>query len=119
MKLLIVDDSNFIRRAIERHAESFQIKEIRTANTGKAALRTLNEFAPDLITMDITMPEMDGLTCVEAIRRVNTTSRILVISALSDRSMAVEALKRGANGFLLKPFNEESLREAVVDVLED
>lgn len=119
MKLLIVDDSTLIRRSIERFANKFQFTEIRTAGNGATALKEFHQFMPDAITMDITMPEMDGLTCVEAIMREKPEAKILVISALADKSTAVEAIKRGASGFLLKPFTEETLIESLEELFED
>ncbi len=119
MKLLIVDDSTLIRRAIERFANKFQFDEIRSANNGANALKEFKNFLPDVVTMDITMPEMDGLTCVEAILREKPEVQILVISALADKSTAVEAIKRGASGFLLKPFTEETLITSLEELFEE
>jgi two-component system, chemotaxis family, chemotaxis protein CheY len=67
--------------------------------------------------MDITMPELDGLSCVEAILNRNQDTKILVISALADKATAVEAIKRGAQGFLLKPFTAEMLQIELAELL--
>ncbi|GAC1543655.1 MAG: response regulator [Vulcanimicrobiaceae bacterium] len=117
MKLLIVDDSNIIRRQIQR--EIGEHHEVRTAGDGVEALRVFDEFAPEVVTMDITMPRMDGLSCVEAILQRNADTRILVISALADRGTAVEAVKRGAHGFLLKPFTSETLSTEISELFND
>lgn len=117
-RLLIVDDSNVIRRSIQRLVGPADY-EVRTAGNGVEALRVFDEFNPTVITMDITMPEMDGLSCVEAILRKNPEARILVISALADKPTAVEAVKRGALGFLLKPFTTETLNLELQELLED
>ena len=119
MNLLIVDDSNFMRRNIERGLGQHAFTEIRTAGNGLQALDQYKQSRPDVVTMDITMPNMDGLACVEALLQLDADARILVISALADASTAVEAVKRGAQGFLLKPFSPEELQEAMQDVLED
>ena len=119
LKLLIVDDSNFMRRNIERGLVEHAFSEIRTAGNGLQALDEYRRDRPDVVTMDITMPNMDGLACVEALLKHDAQARILVISALADASTAVEAVKRGAQGFLLKPFSPEELQEAMQDVLED
>jgi two-component system chemotaxis response regulator CheY len=116
MKVLVVDDSDMIRRAIRRTLEK-DGDEIRTAGDGIEALRVIESFDPDLVTMDISMPNMDGLTCIEGILRVRPKARILVISALKDKPTAVEAIKRGAQGFLLKPFTAEALSEEIADLL--
>ena len=118
MKLLIVDDSLIVRRAIERNVAWAGFGEIHLASNGRRALEEYRTFRPDVVTMDITMPEMDGLTAVDAILREDPAARILIVSALADKSTAVEAIKRGAQGFLLKPITPESLREAVAELLE-
>ena len=118
MKLLIVDDSNIIRRHIQREIGEGN-HEIRMAADGVEALKVFDEFAPEIVTMDITMPNMDGLSCVEAILRRNADTRILVISALADRGTAVEAVKRGATGFLLKPFTSETLATEISELFID
>ncbi len=117
MKLLIVDDSNIIRRHIQREIGGDH--EIRMAVDGVEALKIFDEFQPQIVTMDITMPNMDGLSCVEAILKRNPETRILVISALADRGTAVEAVKRGAQGFLLKPFTSETLTTEISELFID
>lgn len=119
MKLLIVDDSNIIRRSIHRTVTGQgDDLDIRTASNGVMALDVFREFLPDVITMDITMPEMDGLTCVEEILKLKPESRILVISALADKATAIEALKRGAEAFLCKPFTADELNQTIAEILE-
>lgn len=117
VKLLIVDDSNIVRRHIQREIGADH--EIRTAGDGVEALRVFDEFHPEIVTMDITMPNMDGLSCVEAILQRNAATRILVISALAGRGTAVEAVKRGAHGFLLKPFTSETLATEISELFVD
>lgn len=119
MKLLIVDDSLIMRRAIERNLISDRFQEIRLASNGRLAVEEFKVFRPDVITMDITMPDMDGLTAVELILKIDSSAVILVVSALADKPTAVEAVKRGASGFLLKPITVQSLQAAIDDVLED
>ncbi len=119
MKLLIVDDSLIMRRAIERCVSNGRFKEVRIASNGRLAVEEFTRFKPDVVTMDITMPEMDGLTAVELILRSNPRATILVVSALADKATAVEAIKRGASGFLLKPITIESIQEALDDILSN
>jgi two-component system chemotaxis response regulator CheY len=117
MKILIVDDSQVMRRAIERAIGSEH--EVRTAGDGEEALRVFDEFGPDVVTMDITMPKMDGLTCVDELLQRKKSTRILVVSALADVGTAVTAVKRGAHGFLTKPFTPESIAEELKELLQD
>lgn len=119
MKLLIVDDSLIMRRAIERNLISDRFTEIRLASNGRLAVEEFKTFRPDVITMDITMPDMDGLTAVELILKIDSGAVILVVSALADKPTAVEAVKRGASGFLLKPITVASLQAAIDDVLAE
>lgn len=119
MKLLIVDDSLIMRRAIERTLISDRFEEIRLASNGRLAVEEFKTFKPDVVTMDITMPDMDGLTAVELILKIDRNAVILVVSALADKPTAVEAVKRGASGFLLKPITVSTLQAAIDDILAD
>lgn len=119
MKLLIVDDSLIMRRAIERSLGQSRFTEVRTATNGLDAVRLFESYRPDVVTMDITMPEMDGLSAVDEIIRRNPRAVILVVSALGDKATAVEAVKRGAQGFLLKPITALSVQSALDDILSD
>ena len=118
LKLLVVDDSLIVRRTVERHMRQSRFKDIRMASNGLEALAVFEEFQPDVVTLDITMPEMDGLTTVEILREKNSRAIILIISALADRHTAVEAMKRGAQGFLLKPITPENLQEALEELID-
>ena len=119
MKLMIVDDSNIIRRKIERSTEVENLKVVGTASNGVEALEKFRELRPDVVTMDLTMPEMGGIECVERMVEMDPDVVILVVSALSDKATAIEALKKGANGFLCKPFTEEELNNAFRELLTE
>lgn len=107
--LMIVDDSNIIRNRIERSFSNSDINIVATASNGFEALEKFNKFKPDLMTMDLTMPQMDGLECIQKIVAQGTGVSILVVSALSDKATALQALQYGARGFICKPFSEEDL----------
>ena len=117
LKLMICDDSNIIRRKIERELKIDRLEVIATASNGRIAVETFKKQPADVVTMDITMPEMDGIECVEKLVAIKPDVLILVISALSDKSTAIEALKKGANGFLCKPFTDRQLTEALEELL--
>lgn len=119
MRLLIVDDSSVVRLAIQRDLDSGDITEVDQAGDGEEAVRLYQEKLHDVITLDITMPRMDGLTCLENLLKINPEAKILIISALRDQATALIALKRGARGFLCKPMNPEELREAFELLLTD
>ena len=118
MKLLIVDDSSVIRSRIARVSGDSQLPELNIvglAKNGQEALRICKVVLPDLVTMDLTMPEMDGVSCIRELIAQHPGINILVVSALSDRSTAIQALKLGARGFLNKPFNDRQLIDALLE----
>lgn len=119
MKMMVVDDSNIIRRQISRFVNSEEIDVVASASNGVEAVEYFRRNTPDMITMDLTMPELDGIGCIERIMELNPETRILVISALVDKATALEALKKGAHGFLCKPFNEDELRSALKELMKN
>lgn len=116
--MMIVDDSNIIRRKIERSRDSSMFKVVAVATDGEDALEKLKECNPDVITMDLTMPKMDGISCIEEIMTQQPGVKVLVVSALSDKATGIEALEKGARGFLCKPFSEAQLSSALKDIVE-
>ena len=117
LKLMIVDDSNIMRRKIERSHQCGRLQFIGAAGNGQQAVELFKRTTPDVVTMDITMPEMDGIECVRQLVAMNPKVLILVISALADKGTAIEAMKQGANGFLCKPFTDRQLTEALDELL--
>ena len=117
VKLLIVDDSNIVRRRIERSQQFDDLEVVGPAANGIEALELARRTDPDLVTMDLTMPQMDGIECITQLVRLKPEVRILVISALADKATAVEAMERGANGFLNKPFTDRQLNEAIAELM--
>lgn len=119
MRLLIVDDSNMIRTRISRVVQGGRLKNVAVvglAKNGLEAVRIAKVARPDVVTMDLTMPEMDGIECIAALLKQDPKINILVVSALSDKSTAIAALKLGARGFVAKPFTDEELQIALLDV---
>jgi two-component system, chemotaxis family, chemotaxis protein CheY len=117
--MMVVDDSNIIRRKIERGAEGAFFQVVATANSGMEAILAYKKHRPELVTMDITMPLMDGIACIEHLMARNSELRILVISALADKATGIEALEKGARGFLCKPFTDKQLNDALCELVED
>lgn len=114
-RLMIVDDSNVIRNRIERGlaGSDIQFEVVATASNGNEAVEQFRKTRPQFVTMDITMPGMDGLECVQSLMTLDPNVNILVISALSDEYTGLLALSYGARGFLNKPFRDEELVEAL------
>ncbi|MFO1495191.1 MAG: response regulator [Lysobacterales bacterium] len=113
MKLLIVDDSLVIRNRIQRIASGRRFSTLYTAANGRQAIELFKRERPDVVTMDITMPEVDGIAATTEMVRNNPKALILIVSAVADKPTAIEALKRGAHGFLLKPFTDQQLADAL------
>jgi two-component system chemotaxis response regulator CheY len=122
VRLMVVDDSNMIRTRISRAVQTSDVLRgvalVGLARNGAEAVRLARATQPDLVTMDLTMPEMDGVACVGQLVRLFPDIRILVVSALNDKSTAIAALREGARGFLPKPFTDDALRMALLDVME-
>ena len=112
-RLMVVDDSNVIRRRIERAHDLPFVEFVGSARNGREALELHARTHPTIVTMDLTMPEMDGNECVEQLVQRDPDIRILVISALADKTTAIDALERGASGFLCKPFSDRQLNDAL------
>lgn len=119
MKLLVVDDSNVMRRKISRAVESIGISNVVQAANGIEALALYKLEQPTMVTMDLTMPEMDGLACIKAIIEIDPNALILVISALSDRTATLEALDAGARAFIRKPFDDDELNAELRKLLAE
>ena len=98
LRMMIVDDSNVMRRRIERSQQNDALEVVGTAVNGLDAVTKFKQLMPDVMTLDLTMPEMDGIECVEHVLKIKSDVLILVVSALADKATAVEAIEKGANG---------------------
>lgn len=116
LTLMVVDDSNFIRGRISR-CELENIEVITSAKNGREAIDLYKQHRPDIITMDLTMPEMDGIDSIKHLIDINPKANIVVVSALADMATALEAIKCGARGFLTKPFTDEELKDALDELI--
>jgi two-component system, chemotaxis family, chemotaxis protein CheY len=113
MKLMIVDVSSIMRRAIGKYLTPLGLELVATASNGQEALDQFAKTQPDLVTLDITMPQMDGLTCLSQLLAGKPSVKVIVISALSDPATGLKALKLGAKSFLPKPFTETQLVDEI------
>ncbi len=116
---MVVDDSLVIREKIAQILESEDYEIVGTAQNGIEAVEQFKQLKPDVMTLDITMPLMDGLETIQAIMDIEDSVRILVISALADKATLINAMKLGAYGFLCKPFNDMDLADALEELVED
>ena len=109
MRVLIVDDAVFIRVSLKVMLEKNGYQVIGEAANGAEAILKYNELKPDLVTMDVTMPQMDGITALKAIKKMDPSGKVVMISAMGQESTVKEAIFAGANGFIVKPFVEEQV----------
>ncbi len=121
MRLMIVDDSNIIRTRISRVVQRPELSHlliVGLARNGAEAVEIAERSRPEIVTMDLTMPEMDGVECTQELIDMFPDINILVISALSDKATAIAALRVGARGFLPKPFTDDELSLALLDIMD-
>lgn len=111
-KVLLVDDADFMRMNLVRFLSS-RGYEIREARTGREAVETYQSFRPDITLMDITMPEMDGIEATRLIRALDPDALIVIVSAMGQRNMVIEAIRAGAKDFLVKPVDPRNLVQTI------
>jgi len=116
-RVLIVDDAAFMRLMIKDILVKNGYEIAGEAIDGNSALQKYKELAPDLVTMDITMPEMDGVDSVKAIIDYDPDAKIIMVSAIGQQSIVIDAIQAGAKDFIVKPFQPERVLEAVSKAL--
>lgn len=113
MRVLVVDDLPFMREAVRDALESAGMQCVGEAQNGREGLKKYKELNPDVVVLDITMPEMDGITALTQIMRRDPSARVVMCSALSEEQMIVRAIQLGAKDFVVKPFRPERVARAV------
>ncbi|MGE5580946.1 MAG: response regulator [Bacillota bacterium] len=116
-KVLVVDDAAFMRMMIKDILRKGGYEVIGEAEDGSKAVDKFKELRPDLVTMDITMPDMDGISAVKEIRKIDPNAMIIMCSAMGQQAMVIDAIQAGAKDFVVKPFQPERVLEAVRKVL--
>lgn len=112
-KIMVVDDAAFMRGTLKMMLERNGFQVIGEAENGAIAVQKYAELKPDIVTMDITMPEMTGIEALTKIKEMDSSAKIIMISALGQESYVKEAIIKGAKGFLVKPFKEEAVVKAI------
>ncbi|HOK42055.1 MAG TPA: response regulator [Thermoclostridium caenicola] len=115
--ILIVDDAAFMRMMIKDILTKNGYTVIGEAENGLKAVEKYKELNPDLVIMDITMPEMDGIQAVKQIKSLNSAAKIIMCSAMGQQAMVIESIQAGARDFIVKPFQAERVIEAVKKVV--
>ncbi len=111
--VLIVDDAAFMRVTIKNMLEKNGYTVVGEAENGKIGVVKYNDLKPDLVTLDITMPEMDGLTALKMIMQIDPAAKVVMMTAMGQQAMVKEAVMTGAKGFIVKPFKEDTVISAL------
>ncbi|WLD95164.1 response regulator [Alkalihalobacillus sp. AL-G] len=117
-RILIVDDAAFMRMMIKDILTKNDFEVVGEASDGAQAVEMYMEHKPDLVTMDITMPEMDGITALKEIRATNADAKVIMCSAMGQQAMVIDAIQAGAKDFIVKPFQADRVLEAIKKTLE-
>lgn len=116
-KILIVDDAAFMRMMLRDTLKKNGYENLIEAADGEIAVQTFKTESPDLVIMDITMPNKNGLEALKEIKAINPDARIVMCSAMGQESMVVEAIKSGAKDFIVKPFKADRVLKTVESIL--
>ncbi|WP_199617977.1 response regulator [Paenibacillus alkalitolerans] len=116
-KILVVDDAAFMRMMIKDILTKNGYEVVGEASDGVQAIEKFKESRPDLITMDITMPEMDGITALKEIKKIDGGAKVIMCSAMGQQAMVIDAIQAGAKDFIVKPFQADRVIEAIKKTL--
>ncbi|MBS4536040.1 response regulator [Clostridium sp. D2Q-14] len=116
-RVLIVDDAAFMRMMIKDILSKDGYEIVGEAENGSKGIESFKELSPDLVVMDITMPEVDGIQAVKEIRKIDGNAKIVMCSAMGQQAMVIEAIQAGAKDFIVKPFQADRVLEAVSKAL--
>lgn len=116
-KILIVDDAAFMRMMIKDTLKKNGYENLLEASDGEIAVQTYKTENPDLVILDITMPNKNGLDALKEIRQIDPSAKIVMCSAMGQESMVVEAIRNGAKDFIVKPFKAERVLKTVQGIL--
>lgn len=116
--VLIVDDAAFMRLSIKTMLEKNGFKIIGEAENGAIGVQKYKELRPDIVTMDLTMPEMTGIEALKAIKSYDSNAKIVMVSSMGQESMVRDSIINGAKSFIVKPFKEEQIVQTLRKLLE-
>ncbi|MCG7334041.1 response regulator [Sporosarcina sp. ACRSM] len=116
-RILIVDDAAFMRMMVKDILTKNNFEVVGEAADGAQAVEKYMELKPDLVTMDITMPEMDGIAALKAIKEKDPAAKIIMCSAMGQQAMVIDAIQAGAKDFIVKPFQADRVIEAIEKAL--
>ena len=114
---LVVDDAIFMRTVLKKMLTEAEFSVIGEAGNGLQAVEMAKILQPDIVTLDITMPEMDGIEAIDKILEASPNTKIIMCSAMGQHSKVVEAIKKGAKDFIVKPFEKTRVLQAIYNVM--
>lgn len=118
LRFVVVDDAVFMRTLLKKMIEEEELYEVvGEGSNGFEAIEQVKIYKPDVITLDITMPEMDGITAVKEILKVSPDTKIIMVSAMGQQTMVIEAIKNGATDFVVKPFEKSRVQQAIQNAM--
>ncbi|TJX66290.1 response regulator [Soehngenia saccharolytica] len=112
-RVLVVDDAIFMRMKLKDILEKNGFEVVAEAQNGLEAVEKYKAEKPDLVTMDITMPEMDGITALKEIKKIDPNAKVIMCSAMGQQSMVMEAIQSGAIDFIVKPFDVDRVSQSL------
>ncbi|GAA0395503.1 response regulator [Paenibacillus motobuensis] len=112
-RILIVDDAAFMRMMVRDILTKNGFEVVGEAQDGAQAIEKYKELHPDLVTMDITMPEMDGIAALKEIKKIDSNAKVIMCSAMGQQAMVIDAIQAGAKDFIVKPFQSDRVIEAI------
>ncbi|AUI35815.1 two-component system response regulator [[Bacillus] caldolyticus] len=112
-RVLVVDDVAFMRMMIKDILTKNGHEVVAEAADGRQAIEKYKETQPDVVTMDITMPEMDGITALKEIKKIDSNAKVIMCSAMGQQAMVIDAIQAGAKDFVVKPFQADRVIEAI------
>lgn len=113
-RIMIVDDAIFMRMKLKDILEKNGYEVVAEAQNGADAIEKYKAERPDIVTMDITMPEMDGIEALRGIKRIDGSARVIMCSAMGQQAMVMEAIQAGALDFIVKPFETDRVIDSIV-----
>ena len=116
-KILLVDDAAFMRKVVKDTLSKNGYTDLHEAVDGAGAVEKFTELTPDLVIMDITMPNMDGLEALKAMNAKNPACNVVMCSAMGQEAMVIEAIQSGAKDFIVKPFKPDRIRKTVASIV--
>ncbi|MFC5530545.1 response regulator [Cohnella yongneupensis] len=117
-KIMVVDDAAFLRAMLKDILVQAGHEVVTEASNGQEAIERYMTYRPDVVTMDITMPVMEGLEAVKEIRRLDPKANIVMCSAVGQKHLIIEAIQNGAKDFIVKPFHSSRVLEAVHNAID-